>query len=60
MRLHGVIKTADWVVDLGPGDGVNGGEIVVASRPETVANTAPICMWQYLRRLLDPAAVKPN
>ena len=32
-----VIKTADWVIDLGPGGGVNGGRIVVEGTPETVA-----------------------
>ena len=29
-----VIKTADWVLDLGPGGGVNGGEIVAEGTPE--------------------------
>ena len=32
-----VIKTADWVVDLGPGGGVNGGRITVEGTPETIA-----------------------
>ncbi|MDP9421906.1 MAG: excinuclease ABC subunit UvrA, partial [Pseudomonadota bacterium] len=32
-----VIKTADWVLDLGPGGGVNGGEIVAEGTPEKVA-----------------------
>ncbi len=32
-----VIKTADWVLDLGPGGGVNGGEIVAEGTPEAVA-----------------------
>jgi excinuclease ABC subunit A len=35
-----VIKTADWVIDLGPGGGVNGGEIVVEGTPEQVAAAA--------------------
>ena len=32
-----VIKTADWVLDLGPGGGVNGGEIVAEGPPEQIA-----------------------
>ena len=32
-----VIKVADWVIDVGPEGGVNGGEIVVAGTPEDVA-----------------------
>src|ERR671917_467392 len=35
-----VIKTADWVIDLGPGGGVNGGEILVEGTPEAVAASA--------------------
>ena len=32
-----VVKTADWVVDLGPEGGVGGGDVVVAGTPEEVA-----------------------
>jgi excinuclease ABC subunit A len=32
-----VIKTADWIIDLGPGGGDEGGEIIVSGTPETVA-----------------------
>ncbi|MDP3677298.1 MAG: hypothetical protein Q8R44_19735 [Novosphingobium sp.] len=35
-----VIKTADWVLDLGPGGGVRGGEIIAEGTPETVAADA--------------------
>ena len=48
-----VIKTADWVIDLGPGGGVNGGEIVVAGTPETVAAEAKSFTGQYLAPLLE-------
>jgi excinuclease ABC subunit A len=34
-----VIKTADWLVDLGPEGGAGGGRILVSGTPETVANT---------------------
>jgi excinuclease ABC subunit A len=55
-----VIKTADWVIDLGPGGGVNGGEIVVEGTPETVAATATSFTGQYLKPLLERASVKPT
>jgi excinuclease ABC subunit A len=54
-----VIKTADWVIDLGPGGGVNGGEIVVEGTPETVAECAASATGQYLKPLLERASVKP-
>jgi excinuclease ABC subunit A len=55
-----VIKTADWVIDLGPGGGVNGGRIVVEGTPETVAATAESFTGQYLKPLLERASVKPQ
>src|SRR4051794_25302408 len=55
-----VIKTADWVIDLGPGGGVNGGKIVVEGTPETVAASPNSFTGQYLRPLLERASVKPT
>jgi excinuclease ABC subunit A len=55
-----VIKTADWVIDLGPGGGVNGGEIVVEGTPETVAECAASATGHYLKPLLERASVKPE
>jgi excinuclease ABC subunit A len=52
-----VIKTADHVIDLGPGGGVNGGRIVVTGTPEEVANCADSYTGQYLRPLLERARV---
>ncbi|WP_310466935.1 excinuclease ABC subunit UvrA [Sphingomonas sp.] len=48
-----VIKTADWVLDLGPGGGVNGGEIVVEGTPETIAAEPRSFTGQYLKPLLE-------
>jgi len=49
-----VIKTADWVVDMGPEGGEGGGHIVAQGRPEDIARCAQSHTGQYLRsRLVD-------
>jgi excinuclease ABC subunit A len=48
-----VIKTADWIVDLGPDGGNRGGEVVVAGTPESVANCAASHTGRFLRTVLD-------
>ncbi len=48
-----VIKTADWVIDLGPEGGVKGGEIVAEGTPEQVAKTKGSFTGQYLAPLLE-------
>ena len=47
-----VIKTADWVIDLGPEGGSGGGEIVAEGTPEQVANTAKSHTGKYLKKVL--------
>jgi len=47
-----VIKTADWVVDLGPEGGVGGGQIIAAGTPEQVAQTPESFTGRYLAGLL--------
>jgi excinuclease ABC subunit A len=47
-----VIKTADWVIDLGPEGGAGGGRIVAEGTPETIARAAGSHTGQYLRRIL--------
>jgi excinuclease ABC subunit A len=47
-----VVKTADWIVDLGPEGGDNGGEIVASGTPEEVAKVARSYTGQYLKPLL--------
>jgi excinuclease ABC subunit A len=46
-----VIKRADWVIDLGPGAGDQGGRIVAAGTPEAVAQVAESATGRYLRDL---------
>ena len=50
-----VIKTADWIVDLGPEGGDGGGEIVASGTPEEVAKVARSYTGQYLKPLLRNA-----
>ena len=51
-----VIKTADWIVDLGPEGGDGGGEIVASGTPEEVAKAARSYTGQYLKPLLKGRA----
>jgi len=48
-----VIKTADWVIDLGPEGGNRGGKIVGAGPPETIAKVAGSYTGKYLARILN-------
>ncbi len=47
-----VIKTADWIIDLGPEGGDGGGEIVVAGTPEDVAREKRSYTGRYLKEVL--------
>ena len=47
-----VIKTADWVIDLGPEGGEKGGRVVVAGTPEEVARKKESFTGEYLRKVL--------
>jgi excinuclease ABC subunit A len=47
-----VIKTADWILDLGPEGGVRGGEIVAEGTPEQVAKNAKSYTGGYLKAML--------
>jgi excinuclease ABC subunit A len=48
-----VIKTADWIIDLGPEGGDKGGRLIAAGTPEAVATVAESYTGQYLRAYLD-------
>lgn len=50
-----VIKTADWLIDMGPEGGAGGGHLVAAGTPESVATCEASHTGRYLRPLLsDP------
>jgi excinuclease ABC subunit A len=48
-----VIKTADWIIDLGPEGGVKGGEVLVTGTPETIAAEPRSYTGAYLKPLLE-------
>jgi len=50
-----VIKTADWVIDLGPEGGEEGGRVVATGTPEAVAQQAPSYTGQFLKPVLKRA-----
>ena len=47
-----VIKTADWIIDLGPEGGENGGTIVASGTPESVAKNRKSFTGKYLKKQL--------
>jgi excinuclease ABC subunit A len=47
-----VIKTADWVIDLGPEGGDGGGRIVAEGTPEQLARAGDSFTGRYLKRVL--------
>ncbi|MDZ8119561.1 excinuclease ABC subunit UvrA [Pontiella agarivorans] len=47
-----MIKRADYIVDMGPGGGVNGGKVVVSGPPEKIAKCEGSFTGQYLKELL--------
>jgi excinuclease ABC subunit A len=56
-----VIKTADWIIDLGPEGGAGGGRIIAAGTPEDIAATPDSYTGQFLAPVLaDVATSKPS
>jgi excinuclease ABC subunit A len=47
-----IIKSADWVIDLGPEGGDAGGQIIAEGRPEQVMNNSASFTGRYLMRTL--------
>jgi len=52
-----VIKTADWIIDIGPEGGDGGGEIVAVGTPEDVAAVERSHTGRYLKDMLKPRRV---
>jgi excinuclease ABC subunit A len=52
-----VIKTADWIIDLGPEGGAAGGQIIAEGRPEQVAKVAASHTGRFLSKTLTSCQV---
>ena len=48
-----IIKTADWIIDMGPEGGDNGGNIVAAGTPEDISRNKNSYTGRYLKEMLD-------
>jgi excinuclease ABC subunit A len=48
-----VVKSVDWVIDIGPGGGEAGGEIVAEGTPEEITKVKRSVTGQYLRKVLS-------
>ena len=55
-----VIKTADWLIDLGPDGGIRGGTLVAEGTPEDVAANPSSYTGQFLQEILAGRAAKPS
>ena len=49
-----VVKTADWIIDIGPEGGDGGGQVVATGTPEDVANVAASHTGRYIKDMLNP------
>ena len=49
-----IIKTADWIIDLGPEGGYKGGQLIATGTPEQVAENPDSFTGHYLKRMLKP------
>jgi excinuclease ABC subunit A len=58
-RKREVIKTADWIIDLGPEGGNKGGEVVAEGTPEGVAEERRSYTGSYLKPLLQGQRAEP-
>ena len=49
-----IIKTADWIIDLGPEGGYKGGQLIASGTPEQIADIPDSFTGHYLKRILHP------
>ena len=53
-----VIKTADYIVDMGPEGGVKGGQIIAEGKPEEICNIKESYTGQFLKHILNSKFIK--
>jgi excinuclease ABC subunit A len=53
-----VVKTADWIIDMGPEGGDAGGEVVATGTPEQIARNPKSYTGRYLKHVLDRGRAK--
>jgi excinuclease ABC subunit A len=53
-----VIKTADWIIDLGPEGGTRGGVVVAAGTPEDIVAVEASHTGHYLKPLIDRKRIR--
>jgi excinuclease ABC subunit A len=53
-----VIKSADWIIDLGPEGGSGGGQVIATGTPEQVARVPDSHTGYFLREIFDAASVR--
>jgi excinuclease ABC subunit A len=54
-----VIKSADWLIDMGPEGGAGGGQVIVSGTPEKVAKNEESHTGQFLREILEGTHAAP-
>jgi len=55
-----VIKTADWIIDLGPEGGDGGGEIIAIGTPEELAKHTTSYTGKFLKQMLKKSGASNN
>jgi excinuclease ABC subunit A len=55
-----VVKTADWIIDLGPEGGDEGGRVIATGTPEAVAENPQSLTGQFLRHYLETGSQEPE
>ncbi len=55
-----VIKTADWIIDLGPEGGERGGYVVDAGPPEAISKNAKSYTGKFLAQMLNGNGMRPS
>ena len=53
-----IVKSSDWLIDMGPDGGIHGGKLIAVGTPEAVANNPKSVTGEYLKKVLKKKTVK--